>query len=142
MEILVKRIFTCKNYTIGHLYLDGVYFCDTLEDADRGLTNEMSLSEIKNKKVYGETAIPTGTYDVKITYSSRFKQNLPLLLNVKGYEGIRIHAGNTDKDTLGCLLVGYNKVKGKLINSRDALSKLLTAIKNEKKIKIKYVRTY
>lgn len=106
MEIKVKRIAKRDTYTIGKLYIDGVYECDTLEDKDRGLTKSMKLDEIKAKKIYGKTAIPTGTYQVVWSYSAKFKKPLPLLLNVPGYEGIRIHSGNTDADTYGCLILG------------------------------------
>ena len=142
MEILVKRIFTNKEYTIGHLYIDGEYFCDTLEDTDRGLTNEMPLSEIKKKKVHSKTAIPTGEYKIKMTYSPKFKMILPLLLNVEGFDYIRIHSGNSAEDTDGCLLLGLNKVKGKVIDSKKILAKFLDKIKNQKNITIKYIRTY
>lgn len=106
MEILVKRIARKEKYTIGKMYIDGQYVCDTLEDTDRGLKKSMSLEEIKQKKVYGQTAIPEGKYQIIWSYSNKFKKNLPLLLNVPGYEGIRIHSGNTDVDTYGCILLG------------------------------------
>lgn len=118
MRLTLMRIANRPTYCIGKLYVDGVYVCDTLEDTDRGLDDTMDVEDIKKLKVYGKTAIPVGIYPVTITYSPRFKKNLPLLLNVKGYEGIRIHSGNTDKDTLGCILVGQNKQVGKVLNSR------------------------
>ena len=118
MRLTLMRIANRPTYCIGKLYVDGVYVCDTLEDTDRGLDDTMDVEEIKKLKVYGKTAIPVGIYPVTITYSPRFKKNLPLLLNVKGYEGVRIHSGNTDKDTLGCILVGQNKQVGKVLNSR------------------------
>ena len=118
MRLTLMRIANRPTYCIGKLYVDGVYVCDTLEDTDRGLSDIMDVEEIKKLKVYGKTAIPVGIYPVTITYSPKFKKNLPLLLNVKGYEGIRIHSGNTDKDTLGCILVGQNKQVGKVLNSR------------------------
>lgn len=129
MELLVKRIAKKDKYTIGKLYVDGKYFCDTLEDKDRGLTSDMTEAQIKAKKVYGETAIPTGKYQVIVSYSANFKQNMPLLLNVKGYAGIRIHSGNTAADTYGCLLVGKNTVVGKVLNSRDTYRKLFPIIR-------------
>jgi len=88
----------------------------------------MQESEILAKKVKGQTAIPTGKYDVILTFSPRFKRVLPLLLSVKGYEGVRVHAGNTNKDTEGCLLVGENKAKGQVINSRATLEKLMSVL--------------
>lgn len=125
MELRLKRIAKKNTYTIGKLYVDGNYYCDTLEDKDRGLTQDMSVDEILKKKVKAQTAIPTGTYQVIINWSNRFKKNLPLLLNVKGYDGVRIHTGNTDKDTEGCILVGQNKEVGKVINSRATFQPLL-----------------
>lgn len=124
MELILNRIAKKATYTIGKLYVNGTYLCDTLEDKDRGLTKEMSIKEITSKKVYGETAIPTGKYQVIMSYSNKFKKVLPLLLNVPGYAGIRFHSGNTANDSLGCILVGQNKVVGKVINSRDTMNKL------------------
>ena len=117
MEIVVNRIFKGGKYTIGKLYIDGEYICDTLEDVDRGLTQSMSLAEIKKKKVYSQTAIPVGTYDVEVSKSPKFGRNLPRLQDVPGFTGILIHRGNTASDSAGCILVGENKVVGKVINS-------------------------
>lgn len=103
MEILVKREYKKKDYTIGKMYINGEYFCDTLEDTDRGLKQDMPLAEIKEVKEYGRTAIPTGRYKVAYTYSPRFKKHLPLLLNVPAFEGVRIHPFNTSKETEGCI---------------------------------------
>ena len=130
MEIRLKRIAKRDKYTIGRLIIDGKYVCDTLEDKDRGLTKNMDLSEIKNKKVYGQTAIPTGRYQIIWSYSAKFKKSLPLLLNVPGYEGIRIHSGNTDVDTFGCILLGENKEVGKVLNSIATCNKILPMIKD------------
>lgn len=134
MEITVKRVFKGPNYTIGHLYVNGTYECDTLEDPDRGLTDSMTVQEITSKKVYGNTAIPTGTYDIDMnTISPKFKDRswakfcggkLPRLVNVKGYSGVLIHVGNKAIDTLGCILVGDNKVKGQVINSTSTFQQL------------------
>lgn len=124
MNIQLKRIAKKETYTIGKLYLDGVYFCDTIEDKDRGLNQTMSINDIKKKKVYGETAIPTGTYKLVIDYSNRFKKNMAHILNVPGYEGIRIHTGNSAKDSLGCIIVGKNKVVGKVVESRNTYNQL------------------
>lgn len=132
MELLLKRIFRGDKYTIGDLYIDGVWFSNVLEDTDRGLTDDMSEEEIKKIKVYGRTAIPKGTYKVEVTYSPKFKRYLSILLNVKGFSGIRIHSGNTPEDTLGCILVGYNKEKGKVLNSRVTSDKLTALLRNTK----------
>lgn len=140
MEIQVNRIARKDDYMIGRMSLNGEYFCDTLEDTDRGLNSTMSVDEILSKKRKGITAIPTGKYDVILTFSPRFKRVLPLLLSVKGYEGVRIHAGNTAEDTEGCLLVGENKEKGKVLNSRATLEKLMPILleceKRKEKISI------
>lgn len=128
MELRLERKYRCSNYCIDKLYINNEYFSDALEDPDRGLTDSMSLEEIKKIKIKGNTCIPYGTYDITITYSPRFKKNLPLLLNVKGFEGIRIHSGNTPKDTEGCLLPGFNKIKGQVIDSRVTTDKLILQI--------------
>lgn len=140
MKLLLRRIFKGPEYTVGKLFINGVYECDTLEDRDRGLTSQMSLEEIKARKVYGVTAIPTGTYSIDMTtVSPKFKDRawakpykgiLPRLENVKGYEGVLIHVGNKAGDTLGCILVGENKIKGQVINSTAAFYELMTVLLN------------
>lgn len=140
MKILVKRVGKKEKYTIGKLYVDDVYVCDTIEDKDRCLTQNTSLNEIKKKKVYGQTAIPTGTYDVTLNVvSSKFGQKpyfkalcggkLPRLLNVPGFDGVLIHTGNDEDDSYGCIIVGYNKVVGKVIESKKAFEKLYPILK-------------
>lgn len=136
MEILIKRIAKKNTYTIGKMYLNGVYFADTLEDKDRGLTQSMSLEEIKKIKIPGETAIPTGTYKVIVNMSPKFKRLLPRLLNVPGFDGILIHKGNSDKDSSGCVLLGENKVVGRVVNSTPYEKKLVQILKNEQDISI------
>lgn len=126
MELRLERKYRSSKYCIDKLYINGKYFSDALEDPDRGLTDSMSLEEIKKIKVKGNTCIPYGTYNVTITYSPRFKKNLPLINNVKGFEGIRIHSGNTPQDTEGCLLLGFNRVKGQVVDSRITVSKFIT----------------
>ena len=128
MEILLKRIAKKPNYTIGKLYIDGKYFCDTLEDKDRGLTQSMNEAEILKIKIKDQTAIPTGKYKIDMnTVSPRFgnsswaklyKGIVPRLVNVPGYSGVLIHPGNTASDTSGCILLGQNKVVGQVINSQ------------------------
>lgn len=142
MKLKVERIFKGGDYTIGKLYIDGVYFCDTLEDTDRGLTSSMSPSEIAKIKVKSETAIPTGTYEVVMNvvspkYSAdKYKKQysfcdakLPRLLDVPGYEGILIHIGNYPKDTDGCILVGKNTVKGAVMDSTNTFTALYAKLK-------------
>ncbi len=133
MNIILNRIAKKAKYTIGKLYINDQYFCDTLEDTDRGLTQSMTEQQIGSKKVYGETAIPTGTYRIIISYSNKFKKQMPLLLNVPGFAGIRIHSGNTEKDSLGCILVGKNKAVGKVLESRDTYSKLFSILQEANK---------
>lgn len=128
MKILIERIANRDTYCIGKMYINGEYFCDTLEDRDRGLDCTMTEEEIAKIKVYGQTAIPIGMYRLILNYSPKFKKVLPLLLDVKGYSGIRIHSGNTEKDTLGCILVGQNKVVGQVINSRVTYNALYKRI--------------
>lgn len=133
MNITLNRIAKKAKYTIGKLYINDQYFCDTLEDTDRGLTQSMTEQQIGSKKVYGETAIPTGIYRIIISYSNKFKKQMPLLLNVPGFAGIRIHSGNTEKDSLGCILVGKNKAVGKVLESRDTYSKLFSILQEANK---------
>lgn len=128
MEILIDRKWKKNSYTIGKLYINGEYFCETLEDTDRGLTSEMSITEIKNKKVYGRTCIPSGLYTILYTYSPKYRRLMPLVDNVKGFSGIRIHSGNTAEDSLGCILLGFNKEKGKVLQSRDTCNKFYKLI--------------
>lgn len=139
MDILLKRIAKKSTYTIGKLYINGKYVCDTLEDKDRGLAQSMSEAEISKIKVYGETAIPAGKYEVIVSYSAKFKQYMPLLLNVKGFAGIRIHSGNTDKDSYGCILVGRNTVVGKVLNSRQTYKQVFSLIQNAAKKEKVYI---
>ena len=106
MKITLKRIFKGLDYTIGHLYIDGKYFADTLEDA------------VRDEKIKGKTAIPAGKYLILMTYSPRFKKIMPLLVDVPNFDGVRIHSGNTASDTEGCILVGKNTIKGQITSSR------------------------
>lgn len=157
MKITLKRIFTNSQYTIGHLYVDGTWVCDTCEDSDRGLKDSMSLDEIKARKIKDRTAIPQGNYKVTMNViSPRFSKKkyykdfcggrLPRLVGVKGFDGVLIHIGNTDKDSSGCIIVGYNKEKGKVLNSKEAFEKLYmmldSANRNGEKIDLKVYSTY
>ena len=144
MRLTLKRIANRKDYCIGKLYINGKYFADTLEDVDRGLDDSMSEDEIRQIKIKGETAIPTGIYTVLLTYSPKYKKIMPLINNVKGYSGIRIHSGNSSKDTEGCLLVGKNTVVGRLTDSRNTFNALFKRLqqKGSNKITIEIYRTY
>lgn len=129
MKLTLKRIALRPTYTIGKLYIDDVYFCDTIEDTVRDL-NKNGKFDNGEKKVHSKTAIPYGIYEIKWTYSPRFKKYTPQLMNVPSFEGIRIHAGNTSADTEGCLILGKNKQVGKVLNSRATINKFYTIIKN------------
>lgn len=129
MKLELTRIALRDTYTIGKLYVDGVYFCDTLEDNVRDI-NKNGIFDNGETKVHGKTAIPYGKYEVVWAYSPRFKRYTPRLLNVKSFTGVLIHAGNSHEDTDGCILLGQNKVTGKVINSKEFVNKLYPIIKN------------
>lgn len=130
MRILLQRHALKAGYTIGRMEINGRYFCDTLEDTDRGLRESMTEDEIAALKVKGATAIPTGTYRIDMqTRSPRFGRVLPRLVSVKGYAGVLIHSGNTAADTEGCILVGENRERGKVLNSRATLEGLLVLLR-------------
>jgi hypothetical protein len=116
MKIKVKRRYFGTEYTIGTMFIDGMRYCDTLEPPNRDVNRNGKFDNGENK-IYGKTCIPFGTYDIVLRYSPRFKRILPRLVNVPSFDGILIHRGNTKNDTAGCILVGENKVKGKVINS-------------------------
>jgi len=118
MKVVLDRRIKMSEFTVGDWIIDGKKLCDSMEDCDRGLHQGMSLDEIKKKKVYGETAIPAGHYKIKMTYSPKYKRAMPHVMNVKGFSGIRIHSGNTAKDSLGCILLGKNDKVGWISNSR------------------------
>ena len=150
MMITLRRIARKGTYTIGKLYVGGVYICDTLEDTDRGLSSYMAVDDILKRKVKGSTCIPTGLYIITLDVESgRFKGDpfyaelcngkLPRLLNVKGFEGVLIHSGNTSKDTEGCILVGENKEVGKVVNSRATFRRLYKVLAEHKSQEI-YIR--
>lgn len=141
MRLKLIRKYKKDTYTIGQLLVDGAFFCNTLEDKDRGLTQDMPLAVIKAAKVYGETAIPSGVYDIDMeTRSQKYagvewyrKLNggyMPTISEVPGYSRVLIHPGNTPLDTMGCVLVGQNKVKGQLVNSRATFARLYKLMKD------------
>jgi hypothetical protein len=122
MKIEVKRLHRTENSTIGELLIDGVWECYTLEDKERDV------------KIKNETAIPRGTYKVIINQSNRFKRLLPLLLNVPNFEGVRIHSGNTNHNTEGCILVGRTRSKDFIGQSRKAFDSLFAKMQKAKQI--------
>lgn len=141
MDIILHRSFLGKDYTIGHIYIGGSVFCDTIEDVDRDIDQTTPLAHIRQKKVYGNTAIPTGRYKVELSPSPKYQKKaltdsyfrqyantMPHLLNVPGFSGILIHPGTTEKDTEGCVIVGRNLVKGKILQSRDTFSRLYSML--------------
>lgn len=131
MLVVVHRIWRKDGYTIGRVYIDGKFVCNSLEDQDRGLMQYMSVSEVLAAKIKGATAIPAGDYKVMFTWSSRFKRPMPQIMNVKGFTGVRIHAGNTAADTEGCILLGDNTIKGQLTNSRKRVREFETKLQVE-----------
>lgn len=124
MLITVKRLYKADTCIIGELLVDGIFECFTLEDPEREV------------KIKGETAIPKGTYKVIINESNRFKRQLPLLLNVPNFEGVRIHSGNTNHDTEGCILVGQSRNKNYIGQSRKAFAKLFKKMQKADNITI------
>jgi hypothetical protein len=133
MKLQVKRNQCRTICTLGQLFIDGVFECYTLEDQVRPM---------EEHKVFGLTAIPYGLYDVDVTYSPHFERELPLLKNVPGFEGVRIHPGNTASDTEGCLLLGSEIVGDTITHSRvafeSAYAKIKVAHDNGEKITIEY----
>ena len=142
MTLTLIRSYNNNTYCIGHLYVNGKFFCDTLEDCDRGLDNSMPLKQIQAMKIKSKTAIPTGTYNItlrvvspRLSKKSAYKfcnGKVPRLVNVKGYDGVLIHIGNSAKDTDGCVLVGENKEKGKVINSTATFHRLYDILSKAK----------
>lgn len=145
MEIKVDRKWKKDTYTIGNLYINSKFFCNTIEDKDRGLKQTDSLQKINEVKVYGETAIPTGKYEVLMdVYSPKFgsvtfyqqvcKGKVPRLRNVPGWSGVLIHAMNSALESYGCLGVGKNTAKGKVTDSRNWFKKLYREMEKAYKI--------
>ena len=140
MLITIDRKYKKDTYTISNLYIDRKWFCNALEDKDRGLKQTDSLSTIKARKVYGETAIPSGKYIIAMNVvSPKFASNtfykrvcqgkVPRLLNVPGWEGVLIHSFNDATQSQGCIGPGLNKIKGKLVQSREYFEKLYKLMK-------------
>jgi hypothetical protein len=147
MEILLIRRYPQSDYTIGRLFVDGVLLGNTLEDCDRGLSDAMDERIIRNRKIYGKTAIPRGRYTIDMdTVSPKFSKydfykevcdgKLPRIKNVKGFDGILIHVADGPKgaDLLeGCIGVGWNRVKGQLCDGKETFKKIYAMMKEAHK---------
>lgn len=118
LELKIDRMWKKPDWTISNFIMNGVKLCESLEDTDRGLRQDMTLAQIKKIKKEGITAIPSGRYEVVLRYSPHFKRETPWIKDVPGYQWVLIHAGNHPKNTRGCVLPGENKAKGKVLNSR------------------------
>lgn len=141
MKLSLRRKFKGSKYTIGDLSIDGIFFCNTIEDTVRELPASCSDTSRWvpcecNEKIDARTAIPTGTYKVTLEYSPKFKRKMPYLHNVPHFLGILIHSGNTQEDSGGCIIVGENSVKGKVLNSRATFKKLYALLEKEDDITI------
>jgi len=120
MNLLLKRTWPGTGCTIGELLIDGAHECYVCEDTVR----EVDGMPVGSWKIPGQTAIPRGRYEVRLTPSARFKRIMPQVMDVPGFEGIRIHSGNTAEDTEGCLLVGKAKTESSLLTSREEFTAL------------------
>lgn len=118
LELKIDRMWKKPDWTISNFIMNGVKLCESLEDTDRGLRQDMPLAQIKKIKKEGITAIPSGRYEVVLRYSPHFKRETPWIKDVPGYQWVLIHAGNNPQHTRGCVLPGENKAKGKVLNSR------------------------
>jgi len=140
MRIRLHRKYLSPDYTIGDLFIDGLLLCQTIEDKVRDTNTDGDLDDEGEEKVFGETAIPYGRYNMDLTMSPKFKRLLPIILNVPHFTGIRVHRGNTAKDSHGCILPGENKEKGKVLNSTKyellIVERMLKAIRNNEEMTI------
>jgi len=134
MELTLKRTHFTDTYTLGELFIDNKFFCYTVEDKDRDANKDGDLDDAGETKVYGETAIPYGTYKVILSVSNRFKKLMPEVLDVKGFKGIRIHSGNTALDSHGCIIVGNIRTSNGVGSSRAAYMKLMSTLDGIKNI--------
>jgi hypothetical protein len=137
MKILLKRIYLGEKYTIGHLSLNGEYFCDTIEDINRDLNKDGDLRDEGEGKVYAKTCIPFETYEVIVNKSPHFKRLLPRILNVEHFSGILIHNGTSEKSSAGCIILGENKTKGRVQNGTYYMNVLTYLILQDQKKGIK-----
>ena len=129
MDLRLVRRYLGPEYTIGSLFINGIYLCDTIEDKVRDHNHDGDLEDAGEGKVFGKTAIPYGDYKIELSLSPKFKRILPMVLDVKHFTGIRIHRGNTAQDSHGCILPGENKIKGRVINSTKYEIKIVKKMK-------------
>lgn len=143
MKIKVDRKWKKEKYTIGRLYINGEFICNTIEDTDRGLTQSMSEEEIKSKKIYGKTAIPSGRYKIlmnvvspkfsqKEFYMNVCKGKVPRLEGIKGFSGVLIHSAATADNVEGCIGVGFNTEIGRLTSIKEAFEKVYSKLSSSK----------
>lgn len=128
MKLLLHRKYLKKDYTIGILYVDGDYFSEVIEDTVRDLNKDGDFLDEGESKIKSKTAIPYGIYTIELSMSPKFKRVLPLLKDVRHFEGIRIHRGVNAESSAGCLIVGNNKIPGGVINSTDCEMRLISLI--------------
>ena len=128
MKLKVVRELKNDVCTIGSLFINDVFFCYTLEDKDRGLKQSDSLLFIQTKKIFGLTAIPLGFYKLTVNQSPKFKRMLPRILEIKGFDGVLLHRGNTADHSLGCILIGYKKGHNSIFESTKAENDLVNRL--------------
>lgn len=139
MTIRIDRKWKKAEYTISRVYINGRYFgCNALEDTDRGLLQTMQITELQRRKIKGKTAIPRGYYDVRITYSPKYKRMMPLVVDVPAFSGIRLHSLNKPEDSEGCIGFGKNDKVGWISDSKywtDKICRLIeTALNKGEKV--------
>ena len=138
VKLKIKRIFLGNDYTIGQFFIEDSRYWETLEDKVRDFNKDGDLLDPGEDKVYGETAIPYGTYEVELTWSPKFGKKLPLIKDVKHFEGIRIHAGANAGHSEGCILLGENKIKGGLVNSKQRVDDFISWMEIETMLGTKF----
>lgn len=132
LQLLLIRKYRKPEYTIGQLYVNGKFVCNTIEDTDRRLYQGQPIADLASKKVSGKTAIPTGKYRLQVSESPQFGRELIEVMDVPGFMGIRIHRGNTADDSAGCILPGMNTAVGKVTDSTKYELDLTKMVKADK----------
>jgi len=139
LELLLNRIYYAPTYTIGKFYIDGVYFCDTIEDVNRDLNKDGDLTDLGESKIQDKTCIPFGRYKVIVNMSTRFKRLLPRILNVPSFDGILIHNGHDENSSSGCIILGKNTEKGGVTGGTIYMNKLTNLLLEEQESKDIYI---